>query len=231
MSCPLIPSGHPEDPQTISFKTMRKAVGILGLALPPVLILGALISGPCRVFLDSLSAYYHGVMRDFFVGILCAVALFLFSYKGYDWKDFWANKIAFIGALGIALFPTTFLDPPPACLRLPLETNELKGILHLVFAFVFFLDIGLMSLCLFVQTDPKKRKKVTKQKHWRNKFYRGCGITILTSLGLLVAYGAVARFTSFRLWWFVPALESIALWAFGISWLVKGDAVKVLRDS
>ena len=37
--------------------------------------------------LESISSYYHSVMRDIFVGSLCAVGTFLISYRGYDKRD------------------------------------------------------------------------------------------------------------------------------------------------
>ncbi len=65
----------------ISYLTMRKVIGILGVALPVVLVIGTLINGDKNAVQDSISDYYHTGMRDAFVGILCMVALFLFHIK------------------------------------------------------------------------------------------------------------------------------------------------------
>ena len=65
----------------ISYFTLRKTLGLLGILLPFVLVFGNWI-----IFRDglenSISSYYHTGMGDVFVGILFAMGLFLFSYKG-----------------------------------------------------------------------------------------------------------------------------------------------------
>jgi hypothetical protein len=53
----------------IPYLTLRRTVGILGIALPFVLILGGWIVFKTSLQ-GSLSAYYHTGMRDVFVGIL-----------------------------------------------------------------------------------------------------------------------------------------------------------------
>lgn len=230
MNLDFIPSGNPENPQTISFNTMRILVGVLGMALPVILISGGFLFGSCHLVLESLSAYYHGAMRNAFVGVLCAVALFLFSYHGYDWRDFLATKVASAAALGIAFFACYLLGPLPPCMSLTPGTNFLSNLIHTICAFVFFLDIGLMSLCLFTRKDPLGRKPVSSRKKVRNFIYRFCGIVILACLGLILVFNGFYYFAGFFKTWIVISLESLALLAFGISWLVKGEVFKGLRD-
>ena len=45
-------------------------------------------------------------MGEVFVGSMCAIGAFLWSYKGYDWRDATAGSIIAVCAIGIALFPT-----------------------------------------------------------------------------------------------------------------------------
>src|SRR4030088_235470 len=93
-----------KDALVISYLGLRKAVGIIGIALPFVLAFGKiLLEGPG--ILNSVSAYYHTGMRDVFVGSLCAIAIFLMSYHGYERKDDIAGDVACIFALGVALLP------------------------------------------------------------------------------------------------------------------------------
>ena len=62
----------------LSFLTVRRALGLLGLALPLLLIgFGVLFSDGIE---RSVSAFYYTGMGDIFVGILCAIGVFLFSY-------------------------------------------------------------------------------------------------------------------------------------------------------
>src|SRR5712671_5197551 len=89
----------------ISYLALRKAVGIIGIALPFVLAFGKiLLDGPG--IQSSVSAYYYTGMRDVFVGSLCAIAVFLMSYRGYERKDDIAGDLACVFALGVALLPT-----------------------------------------------------------------------------------------------------------------------------
>ena len=110
----------------ISYLGLRKAVGIIGTALPFVLAFGKiLVEGPG--IQSSISSYYHTAMRDVFVGSLCAIAVFLMSYHGYERKDDIAGDLACVFALGVALFPTT--PEVNATLR-----DKVVGALHLLFA-------------------------------------------------------------------------------------------------
>jgi hypothetical protein len=97
-----------KNPALISFMTLRKAVGSLGIALPFVVWGGSFLFGNCDGIKPTISDYYYTNMREIFVGILCAISLFLFTYKGYSKLDNWSANVAAIFALGIALFPTTY---------------------------------------------------------------------------------------------------------------------------
>ena len=70
----------------ISYLILRKTLGILGLSFPFILAIGACILGGYGIQ-SSVSSYYYTNMRDIFAGILFAIGLFLFSYRGYDLRD------------------------------------------------------------------------------------------------------------------------------------------------
>lgn len=80
-------------------------------------------------------------MRDVFVGSLCAIAVFLISYRGPQRVDDIAGKLACAFAIGVALFPTA----PDADSTAP---QELAGRLHDLFAALFFLTLAYFSLVL-----------------------------------------------------------------------------------
>ncbi len=67
----------------ISYLTLRKAIGLLGIALPFVLALGAVFCSRTEIQ-SSVSSYYHTSMGDVFVGILFVIGFFLLSYRGYE---------------------------------------------------------------------------------------------------------------------------------------------------
>jgi hypothetical protein len=136
---------------TRSYLSLRKTVGWIGILLPLVLMIGAYLFINEPIALKNISLYYHTGMRDVFVGVLCAIALFLFFYKGYDRLDNLAANLA-----------------------------------------------GL--------------------------FYRVCGVVMMASMGAILVY----------MWFFEDRYprsvfefwaESVALVAFGVSWLTKGGTL------
>jgi hypothetical protein len=194
----------------ISYLSLRKAIGILGIALPIVMAAGYWIAGGEGIR-SSISSYYHTGMRDLFVGVLCAVALFLFSYTGYDKKDNIAGDLAAIFAIGVAFFPTS---------------GGLAGTIHLISAALFFLLLAFYSLFLFTKGHPNP----TPQKIKRNRLYRICGYVILGAMLIMLLYTLLPALNH-ALTRLKPVfwLETIALWAFGISWLTKGAVL--FRDA
>ena len=69
----------------ISHLTLRKAIGILAIAFPFLLIIGGMFGG--NSLLSSLSAYYWSNASVLFTGMLITFGVFLLSYKGYDKQD------------------------------------------------------------------------------------------------------------------------------------------------
>jgi hypothetical protein len=89
----------------ISYLAMRRMIGILGVALPIVLVIGGFIQDEIAIQ-PSISGYYYTNMRDFFIGMLCIVSIFLMSYKGYEKVDNFVGNLSGLFALGMVLFPT-----------------------------------------------------------------------------------------------------------------------------
>jgi len=195
--------------QTYSYLALRKTVGWIGILLPFVLMIGLIILFKEKTILKSISLYYHSGMRDLFVGSLCAISLFLFFYKGYNkWDNRAANLAAFF-ALGIAFFPTTkegSLDWP--------------GYIHFISASIFFITLACFSMFLFTKKNPNP----TKNKLARNKIYLLCGLVIIASLIAIMMFFLFFE-EKHPESCFVYWAESIALIAFGISWLIKGGTL------
>src|SRR5258708_1137366 len=100
------------DSLVMSYLGLRKAIGIIGLMLPFLLAIGNFFAQPLlrdakplRGLQDSISHYYYTDMGNVFVGSLCAIGIFLLSYRGYEKHDRVAGTLACIFAVGVALFP------------------------------------------------------------------------------------------------------------------------------
>ncbi len=212
----------------ISYLTLRKAIGILGILFPVVLVIGSIAVSGCNAIQGSISNYYHTEMRNVFVGILCSIALFLFSYKGYKTIDNIAGNLAGLFALGVAFFPTPPESPFPQCNIQPSSNNPLVGDIHFLSATCLFAILSFFSLYLF--TKSSESPVTNPQKLRRNKVYRWCGRVMIACIVLIAVYkiflsGKYPEINGLNLiFW----LETFALWAFGISWLTKGEAI--LKD-
>jgi len=199
----------------VSYLAMRKLIGFVGFTFPLILLFGGFVSGV--KIQSSVSYYYHTAMHDIFIAVLCIVAAFLFVYKGYEKKDEIAGKIASISALGVALLPTTIKINPT-------YTQEIIGMFHLMCASGYFLTIAYFCLCLF----PKNNSSLmTQQKIKRNFVYKSSAYLILTCLICIVILSLQSDEFNQSLSYLNPVfwLESLAIMAFGFSWLVKGEAI------
>ena len=205
----------------ISYKTLRRCIGTLGMALPFVLVLGGLLIFGVE-FKSSISNYYHSEMRDVFVGIMCVTGVFLLSYKGYLLKDNVAANIAGFCAIGVALFPVSAEGS---------STGQVIEIFHYIFAISFFLTLAYVSIALFTKT--KEGAVPDERKNRRNSVYRICGWTMVVSIALVGVYYIIPGDMQDVLRGFRPVfvLEAIAVIAFGVSWLTKGAAIPVFNDT
>jgi len=206
----------------LSYYRVRRAIGILGVILPIVLIIGGILSN--NQIEPSISDFYHTTMRDIFVGTLFAIGIFLISYKGYkrdvgEWiSDDWVATLAGIAAFGLALFP----NESQAVVTVSQEALGLKvsSIFHYVSALTFFICLGVFCYYKF----PKTAKPV------RRRIYFWCGhvIVISTILITITSYMKIKGSPEMKAmvvdWNLVLWLEAIGVWAFAFSWLTKGKA-------
>lgn len=197
------------DSLVISYLTLRKMVGLLGILLVPILVVGSFILDRTNYIQVSTSAYYHTSMRNALVGIVCGISLFLLSYNGYTRTDSIASKLAGLFALGIAFFPTSATN----------DKNDIISILHYVTSGIFFAILAYMSIFLFTKTSGN----MTPEKKKRNRVYRVCGIVMAVCV-TGIPMGSIPAIHD-RIIFLKPTLilETLALVAFGISWLTKGE--------
>lgn len=200
----------------VDYLVLRRTLGILGIALPIVLVMGNSF-----VMQESISHFYYTKMSVVFTGTLIAFGLFLLSYRGYDKKDSELisdniiTNIAGVMAFFVALVPT-------ACAECSLEVpnghdNVVKNSIHLISAGLFIVIMGYMSFSQFTKSD--KTDSLTKK---RNRLFRICGVVIwLAVLALIIKFSIDFNVFANYIFW----CETVALIAFGIAWLVKGKTL------
>jgi hypothetical protein len=221
-------------PEIISYYTMRRAIGVLGITLPLILLIGSSLLGDCKEVQVSISTYYHTNMRNIFVGFNCAVAFFLFAYRGHDWRDNLVGYLGCIFVLGVAFLPCTISTPVQPCLVQVSAQNPLVGRLHNMSALLYFIILIVYSLLLFPKTHMDmvtgEKMFMGRQKKKRNVVYYISGSIMTVSLLLIISYTWILKNRYPGLISLNPVfwLESIVLLSFGVSWLTKGQLI--LKD-
>ena len=202
----------------MEYLTLRWVLGLLAMALPVILVVWGFFLCECIEIQDSISDYYSLRTRDALVGILLALGVFLLTYRGYprqadDHKflpsDNIVGRLACVFAVGVAYFPNS--------------GGDWERVVHFISAGGLFVMLAIFSLFLFTKTKmgvpPSPKKKI------RNKIYVACGLVIVACIVLMLLNGLVLDDTSLEDLKPVFWLESFALWAFGISWFIKGETL------
>ncbi len=214
-------AGGNERPFILSYLGMRQLAGWVGLVLPFAVALG---NWP-HALEGSISAYYFTRMGAWFVGSLWVIGFFMVSARGYDKWDEIAGWFAGVFALSVALIPMNYWEGKSGWVMY-------RGWLHWTCAALLFIDLALMCLLLFTQSNTANP---TPKKCRRNKFYVACGYTIFACIALIGVYSLLKHFDSSlaaRLDCYKPVfwLEAGSVWAFAIAWLVKGETFSFIRD-
>jgi hypothetical protein len=206
----------------ISYLNLRIGLGFVGFFLPIVLLVGSFLFDDCIQVQPSISHYYYTVMGNYFVGSLCAVALFLFFYKGYDKRDSVVANIAAVSALLVAFFPTSPYEDS-VCSFVTNSRNVSVNYIHYTAAALLFSSFAFFCLVLFTKTDATK--VMSAHKKMRNSIYKTCGIIIVVCVVLIGIYNLPFLHLENTFAKYKPTLilESIALFAFGSSWIAKGE--------
>lgn len=218
-----------KNPAVLSYYAMRKAVGLIALSLPVVLAVGRIAMArygpdgalPHPLLERSISDYYYTPMRNYLVGSLCAIAAFLACSRGYEMIDEIMGYVAGAFTFGVALVPSV----NPRGERYTHFQIEV-GFIHTGFAALMFLVLAYFCFFLFRRSSPDQ--PFTRRKRHRNRVYGVCGLTMLVSMLEMVSLtldGVQHRHppSGLLFWW-----ETLALVAFGVAWLTKGEGI--LKD-
>ncbi len=192
------------------YRALRLLVGIVAFALPVVVRLIA------SVPISSISASYHTDARDVFVGSLFVIGALLCAYNGHTPLQKWVSKGASLAAIIAAIFPTSCVLCEPG----------MKSVIHYVAAVVLFSTIAYFCLGPFRKNTKGQKGK----KGRRATIYLVCGLIIL---GCMLGAG-ITEFTMSEATRKALAItfiaEFVAMWAFGIAWIVAGKAIPLLVD-
>ncbi len=193
-----------------TYINLRVGIAIITILFPLLLWAGGAIQGiPLQ---DSMSAYYHAIfnensMRNWFVGILFAVGVFLYLYKGFSYQENYALNFAGVFVIGVAIFP--------------MEWNcgeECKKIsMHGTCAVLFFLCIAYVCIRCASDTLYLLNDTVLEQRYRLRYKLIGIGM-ILSPLFALLLTLVFQQFKSYTFF-----VEAAGIWIFAIYWLLKSQ--------
>lgn len=214
----------PNNEFVVSYLRLRQMIGWIGLLMPiSVRVIAYLVQHIAST--ESISAYYYTGTRDIFVSTLVLVGILLACYRTPAWYDSLLAIVAGAAAIGIALFPMEPQFAKELIAKYPLLGQPgcytIRGFLgfHFIFVTTFF---TLAFILVFFRFSAFTPAVPTAQKITRNKIYRICGVVMLLSF---IAIGILAATKEGQsIFW--P--ETLAVIAFGVAWLVKGQTV--LKD-
>ncbi|HEX7255878.1 MAG TPA: hypothetical protein VF236_08115, partial [Gaiellaceae bacterium] len=170
-----------------SYLIMRVAVGVLGIAVPLLVVFGDRLLFDSNPFpRSSLSSYYYSGMREVFVGALCAIGVFLVTYKVAERSR--ENRLSiYAGAavIVVALFPTGLpRGGRPTPLQDLLGETTVEWI-HFGSAAIFIASLAVISY-YFAKPPPKAGSR--PPSFWR-RYHLACAGLIVAALALAAVEG------------------------------------------
>jgi hypothetical protein len=200
-------------PYVTAWLIHRLAIGVMGVAMPIILIVGEriLFSRDVVTFpRASLSAYYYSGLREIFTGTLIATGVFLITFKlTHANIDNIITAIAGIGAIGVALFPTGpdrgEISPPWARL-IGVHTTQ---VIHSISACLFIGALALMS-----------HRFARNAARW-SWIHDVCAF-VMVGVAVAAFVAGSRGVETVGVWSGLLIVELTCTFAFGISWLVRG---------
>lgn len=189
-----------------TYFALRLGMGLFAAALPVFLWVGGrFVDG--EALRCSMSAYYYSPnLRDTFVGMLCAIGVFLVMYKGFSRQENWLLNLAGTLSVLIALIPTN-----PGCAA--------GGVTpHSALAVFFFATIA--YVCLTRASDTLSLIANPKRATWLRNIYWLLGALMIFS-PLVAALFATILQPSDPTTSIVFYVEMVAVWTFAAYWVIK----------
>jgi hypothetical protein len=225
-----------EDQVRKTYFSLRLSAAVIAFVFPLLLWFGGLVAK--FGLRDSMSAYYHatptslkasevpcktvkplvppiylqaGIMRNWFVGLLCAIAAILHANKGQTEKENWALSIAGLFALGIAIFPMPWVCKP-----------ESSFTLHGICAMAFFACIAFVSIVC--SRDTVRLLKPEKRAFYRN-FYVLWGSLMVVAPVTAYVFNKWGVHRDDAIYW----AELTGIYAFSFYWVTKTFEIREIQ--
>lgn len=239
---------------------LASLVGVTAVALPIVLFSGTWF-GTC-FYDSISHFYYAQFLGGIFLAALVFIATFMIAYRGDNPRESRYATIAGICTLLVALFPTegrgceltefsgralvdftrtggadfvtiTPVTPDTAYFQLiPFARYLHYGSAAILFSFLAYYCFRVFTRVIAAE-QRQEDHQLSSVKRTRNHIYRLSGTAIVIAM---LAMFAKLVFGGNWQWWdqynVTFFLETLALWAFGVSWIVKGRGFSyVLLDA
>lgn len=159
------------------------------------------------------------------------VALFPTSGYGCDDPTFTARALVDFGPLNGALdlIKEPPLDGAPDIAPY-FQLTSYSAALHYLSATLLFSFLAWFALVVFTAVEPHQRRpdgRLKRDKIIRNTIYHICGGIMVLCIAAMALSAALRAWTPIDMSWWNAGnwtfwCEGIALWAFGLSWMVKG---------
>jgi hypothetical protein len=183
-----------------TYLCLRLVMAVIAISLPLVFLVSAYWVG----MQNSISAFYHTDMRNVFVGVLFAIGICLYVYKGYNNLENYGLTTAGVFLLGVALSPTSSPN---------VSLAWYFPVIHNICAVTFF---GLIAIvCIFARENG-----ITKTEEFRSAYFFTAflmGLVLVAAFALLLIDKIWGIGFSTSTFW----VEAAAVWVFAGYWCIK----------
>lgn len=211
-----------------SYTTLRLVLVVLAIAFPLVLWLGGEWIGVQRA--SSMSAYYFAArdeptcvffpMRPYLVGILCAICLGLYAYKGFtQWENLFLNLAAISGFV-VALVPDNLLDYQiKGCgiLRVVQDAQKGQPLWHDYASFAMFGFLAITALFFAHQSLKYLPEGYRQWKKWFSAAYILIAIAMIALPYVIYSMNTSTEPPNRNVFW----MEMVAIYCFAGYWGLK----------
>lgn len=210
--------------------SLRKLIGISGIALPLLLFLVLWIDAGYTIPLFSISHYYFTRASGVFVIIVSLLGIFLLIYKGKEPVDFYFSSVAGLFALCLLIFPTDNItdkcnDENFRYSLTILHENKFRPVFHYISAAIFLSCLAYMSLFIFTKSGKSPALR-GRNKRRRNRIFRTCGVIMVLALLVILSNPLnIISNDTFEKYHLMFWMETIAVESFGVAWLVKAEVI------